>query len=53
MGKKYKKKEWICVCIIDLLCCTAETNTILKSNCMPIKSKKKKKIDYLNKLSAA
>ena len=28
-GKEYKKRVDICVCIIDPLCCTPGTNTIL------------------------
>ena len=37
------KKEWICICVTDSLCCTAETNTTLYINYTPIKIKKKKK----------
>ena len=32
------KREDICICITDLLCCTPETNTRLYSNYTPIKN---------------
>ena len=28
MGKESKKRVDICICIMDSLCCTAETNTV-------------------------
>ena len=31
-GKEILKRGAICICIADLLCCTAETNTTLYSN---------------------
>ena len=45
-GKSYGN---ICICITDLLCYKAETNTPLKSNYTPIKMlrKKKKKMDAM------
>ena len=32
VGKRYKEGEDICIHLADALCCTAETNTMLKSN---------------------
>ena len=37
MGKKSKKGAYICTDIADSLCCTAETDTTLQSNYIPIK----------------
>ena len=39
------KREDICICITDLLCCTPETNTRLYSNYTPIKNFFKKMVD--------
>jgi len=33
MGKESFKKEDICICVTDSLCCPARTNTILQINC--------------------
>ena len=30
----------ICICVADSLCCIAETDATLKSNCTPVKNKK-------------
>ena len=37
MGKRILKIGYTCIFIIDLLCCTAETNTTLQINQTPIK----------------
>lgn len=43
MGEE-PKKEWICTCITDLVCCTAESNTKLYTNYTPqIKKNNNKK----------
>ena len=34
----------VCVCIADSLCCKAEANTPLSSNCTPTKMLKKKRM---------
>ena len=39
-GKDIQKREDICMCVADSLCCIAETNTTLKSNYTPIKIEK-------------
>ena len=37
MGKESKRSGYICICIIDSLCCTAETNTTLQISYTQIK----------------
>ena len=40
-GKEIQKRGDICICIADLFCCAAETNTTLQSNYTPKKMLKK------------
>ena len=42
-GEEIQKRGDMCVCGGDSLCCTAETNTTLESNCTAIKVNLKKK----------
>ena len=39
-GKEIQGGGDICICVADSLCCTAETNTAVKSNYTPIKIEK-------------
>ena len=39
-GKEIQRREDICICIADSLCCIAETNITLESNYAPIKTNK-------------
>ena len=39
-GKEAPEGGDVCTCIADSLCCTAETNTTLQSNYIPLKKKR-------------
>ena len=43
-GKKIQKRGGICICIVDVLCSTAETNNIVKQLCSNKKCLKKQRL---------
>ena len=43
MGKEPKKRTDICICTVDSLNCTAETNILFQSNHIPIKISKNRR----------
>ena len=43
--KEIQKRGDRCICIADSLCYTAEINTMLQSNCTPMKINKKNKLE--------